>query len=105
MTRPALTTALLGLKGTMAESELHFLRARMQGGLLAKARRGELKLRLQAAGYDTAGITADPTPKSAAQCSCSWIPSPPAGPRRGGGLQRREPDLPGRHLAGRTPAS
>jgi len=39
---------LLGLKGTMAESELHFLRARMQGGLLAKARRGELKRRLPA---------------------------------------------------------
>ncbi|HEX3779224.1 MAG TPA: recombinase family protein [Pseudonocardiaceae bacterium] len=37
---------LLGLKGTMAESELHFLRARMQGGLLAKARRGELRTRL-----------------------------------------------------------
>jgi DNA invertase Pin-like site-specific DNA recombinase len=37
---------LLGLKGQMAESELHFLRARMQGGLLAKARRGELKLQL-----------------------------------------------------------
>jgi DNA invertase Pin-like site-specific DNA recombinase/DNA-binding transcriptional MerR regulator len=48
---------LLGLKGTMAESELHFLRARMQGGLLAKARRGELKLRLPAGlVYDAAGI-------------------------------------------------
>ncbi len=48
---------LLGLKGTMAESELHFLRARMQGGLLAKARRGELKLRLPAGlAYDAAGI-------------------------------------------------
>ena len=48
---------LLGLKGTLAESELHFLRARMQGGLLAKARRGELKLRLPAGlAYDAAGI-------------------------------------------------
>src|SRR5712692_626644 len=48
---------LLGLKGTMAESELHFLRARMQGGLLAKARRGELKLRLPAGlAYDASGI-------------------------------------------------
>ena len=33
---------LLGLKGTMSEAELHFLRARMRGGLLNKARRGEL---------------------------------------------------------------
>ena len=31
---------LLGLKGTMSEAELHFLRARLQGGLLAKAARG-----------------------------------------------------------------
>ena len=37
---------LLGLKGTMSEAELHVLRARMQGGYLAKARRGELKHRL-----------------------------------------------------------
>ncbi len=33
---------LLGLKGTMSEAELHFLKARMRGGLLNKARRGEL---------------------------------------------------------------
>ena len=37
---------LLGLKGTMSEAELHFLRARLQGGILAKAARGELALRL-----------------------------------------------------------
>lgn len=37
---------LLGLKGTMSEAELHMLRARMQGGYMAKARRGELRLRL-----------------------------------------------------------
>jgi len=37
---------LLGLKGTMSEAELHMLRARLQGGLMAKARRGELKVRL-----------------------------------------------------------
>jgi len=34
---------LLGLKGTMSEAELHFLRARLWGGVLSKARRGELK--------------------------------------------------------------
>jgi DNA invertase Pin-like site-specific DNA recombinase len=33
---------LLGLKGTMSEAELHFLQARMRGGVLSKARRGEL---------------------------------------------------------------
>ena len=37
---------LLGLKGQMSEAELHFLRARLRGGILAKARRGELKLQL-----------------------------------------------------------
>jgi len=37
---------LLGLKGTMSEAELHLLRARLQGGLLAKARRGELRVGL-----------------------------------------------------------
>lgn len=37
---------LLGLKGTMSEAELYFIRARRQGGLLAKAARGELALRL-----------------------------------------------------------
>jgi DNA invertase Pin-like site-specific DNA recombinase len=33
---------LLGLKGTMSEAELHVLRARLQGGILNKASRGEL---------------------------------------------------------------
>lgn len=33
---------LLGPKGTMSEAELHVLRARLQGGILNKARRGEL---------------------------------------------------------------
>jgi DNA invertase Pin-like site-specific DNA recombinase len=34
---------LLGLKGTMSEAELHVLRARLIGGIRAKAQRGELK--------------------------------------------------------------
>ncbi len=37
---------LLGLKGTMSEAELFVLRARLQGGILTKARRGALKLPL-----------------------------------------------------------
>ena len=32
---------LLGLKGTMSEAELHVIRARLRGGILNKARRGE----------------------------------------------------------------
>jgi DNA invertase Pin-like site-specific DNA recombinase len=37
---------LLGLKGTMSEAELHVMRARLRGGLLNKARRGELRCHL-----------------------------------------------------------
>lgn len=37
---------LLGLKGTMSEAELHVLKARLHGGILNKARRGELEMRL-----------------------------------------------------------
>jgi DNA invertase Pin-like site-specific DNA recombinase len=37
---------LLGLKGTMSEAELHFIRARLQSGILSKARRGELPMPL-----------------------------------------------------------
>src|SRR5205085_336231 len=39
---------VLGLKGTMAESELQVLRARMLGGLRNKAGRGELRIPLPA---------------------------------------------------------
>ena len=34
---------LLGLKGTMSEAELHVLKARLRGGILTKARRGEYR--------------------------------------------------------------
>src|SRR5499425_3909654 len=37
---------LLGLKGTMVQTELHFLRARLLGGKLNKAKKGELRLPL-----------------------------------------------------------
>ena len=37
---------LLGLKGTMSEAELHMMRIRLRGGVLAKAKRGELKVTL-----------------------------------------------------------
>jgi len=53
---------LLGVKGQLSEFELHYLQARMRGGLLAKAARGELALRLPAGlCYDAAGnVTLDP---------------------------------------------
>lgn len=45
---------LLGLKGTMSEAELHILKARLIGGVLNKARRAELKIKLPV------GLTYDP---------------------------------------------
>ena len=53
---------LLGLKGTMSEAELHVLRARLRGGLLNKARRGELRCPLPIGlVYDAAGqVVLDP---------------------------------------------
>jgi DNA invertase Pin-like site-specific DNA recombinase len=53
---------LLGLKGTMSEAELHFIRARLRGGQLSKARRGELPMALPV-GFvtDSAGkVVVDP---------------------------------------------
>ncbi len=53
---------LLGLKGTMSEAELHFIRARLIGGQLSKARRGELQMGLPVGLiYDPAGkVVLDP---------------------------------------------
>jgi DNA invertase Pin-like site-specific DNA recombinase len=53
---------LLGLKGTMSEAELHFIRARLRGGQLSKARRGELQMGLPVGlVYDGAGaVVLDP---------------------------------------------
>jgi DNA invertase Pin-like site-specific DNA recombinase len=53
---------LLGLKGTMSEAELHVMQARMRGGLLSKARRGELQVPIPIGFlYDTQGqIMLDP---------------------------------------------
>ena len=49
---------LLGLKGTMSQAELHFLRARLHGGKVNKARKGELRFSLPAGFcYDPDGKT------------------------------------------------
>jgi DNA invertase Pin-like site-specific DNA recombinase len=46
---------VLGLKGAMSEAELHLLKARLRGGQLTKARRGELAMPLPV------GFVHDPT--------------------------------------------
>jgi DNA invertase Pin-like site-specific DNA recombinase len=53
---------ILGMRGTMSEAELHFLRVRLEGGKLNKARRGELRTPLPAGlVYDADGrIALDP---------------------------------------------
>jgi DNA invertase Pin-like site-specific DNA recombinase len=53
---------LLGLKGTMAQAELHFLRGRLLGGKLNKAKKGELRFPLPVGFcYDDQGhIVPDP---------------------------------------------
>jgi DNA invertase Pin-like site-specific DNA recombinase len=53
---------LLGLKGTMSQAELHFLRVRLQGGKLNKARKGQLRFPLPV-GFvyaEPEGIVLDP---------------------------------------------
>lgn len=53
---------LLGLKGTMSEAELHIIKARLRGGILNKARRGEFRCSLPTGLiYDPAGqVALDP---------------------------------------------
>jgi len=83
---------LLGLKGTMSEAELHVLSARLRGGLINKARRGELRCRLPI------GFVYDPmvasctirTSRSRRACSCSFRPSTKPVPR----TQRSSPSEP-----------
>jgi DNA invertase Pin-like site-specific DNA recombinase len=53
---------VLGMKGQISEAELHFIRARLRGGQLSKARRGELVMPLPIGlVYDAAGhVVLDP---------------------------------------------
>ncbi len=53
---------LLGLKGTMSEAELHVIKARLRGGILNKARRGEFRCPLPTGlVYDHSGnVVLDP---------------------------------------------
>ncbi len=56
---------LLGLKGAMSEAELHMMRARLRGGVLSAAKRGELKIPLPVGlVYDPLGdVVLDPDPQ------------------------------------------
>lgn len=54
---------LLGLKGTMSQAELHYIRARLQGGKRNKAQRGELRFPLPVGyvyGDDPGSVLFDP---------------------------------------------
>src|SRR6266480_1420450 len=53
---------VLGMKGQISEAELHFIRARLRGGIVSKARRGELITPLPVGlAYDAAGhVILDP---------------------------------------------
>ena len=53
---------LLGMKGEMSAAELHVIRGRLRGGLLNKAKRGELAMQLPLGlAYDEAGrVVLDP---------------------------------------------
>src|ERR1700760_3367530 len=53
---------LLGMKGQLSEAELHFIRARLRGGIISRARRGELIPPLPVGlAYDAAGhVILDP---------------------------------------------
>jgi DNA invertase Pin-like site-specific DNA recombinase len=53
---------ILGMKGQISEAELHFIRARLRGGIISRARRGELITPLPVGlAYDAAGhVILDP---------------------------------------------
>jgi len=48
---------VLGMKGTFAQAELHIIRARLHGGKLNKAQKGECASRCQLVWYSTARIS------------------------------------------------
>ena len=91
---------LLGLKGTMSEAELHLLRARLQGGLLNTARRGDLQCRVPIGFvYDAAGRSCS-TPISA----CSTRSGPSLRPS-GAPARRRQRSSTSAHSGGRSRAA
>src|SRR5438270_2698028 len=65
---------LLGLKGTMSEAELHFIRARLQGGIISKARRGELPMPLPVGLVQDAAGKVVPDPDAGVQHAVRHLP-------------------------------
>ncbi|MGQ7848854.1 recombinase family protein, partial [Granulosicoccus sp. 3-233] len=64
---------LLGLKGAMSEAELHVLKARLQGGIRNKAKRGELELPLPIGFVHQQDKTVTLDPDAQIQHSIRWI--------------------------------
>ena len=93
--------ALLGLKGQMSEFELHFLRARLQGGILAKARRGELTCSCRS-GWSTTRRPGEPRPRRGRprrpRCCSTPSPRPARPPPRSRRSATDGLSFPGRHL-------
>ena len=89
---------LLGMKGQLSEAELHFIRARLRGGILSKARRGELITPLPVGlAYDAAGhviLDPDTAVQGAAAAPVHHLRGHRVGVRLREGVQRRRADLP-----------
>jgi DNA invertase Pin-like site-specific DNA recombinase len=73
---------LLGLKGTMSEAELHFLKMRMRGGVLSKARRGELKVPLPAGFVYGPGNQCSSIRTARCRISCNYSFRPSGAPEQ-----------------------
>ncbi len=76
---------ILGMKGIMAESELHVLRARLEGGIKNKAARGELILMRRS---PASSPRSSPSSRCAARCA---PPGCGCAPRGCAGRCRRSP--------------
>ena len=89
---------LLGMKGQISEAELHFIRARLRGGQLSKARRGELVMPLPIGlVYDAAGhviLDPDTAIQGALAAPVHHVRGRRVGHRRGEGVPRRRAVLP-----------
>src|SRR5260370_17386606 len=74
---------VLGMKGQISEYELHFIRARLRGGQLSAARRGELRMGLPVGlASDVAGhVVLDPMPGCSRRSATSSRSSPAPAPR------------------------
>jgi len=96
---------LLGLKGTMAQAELHFLHARLQGGKLNKAKKGELPSRSRSVMAMTSKGASfrTPTQKYGAQWKWGFVYfAKRAAPMRSYIASRKKAyDFPSEHTAGR----